>query len=87
MVGAGEVAYNITEQVRTQEALLESEARFRMVLKNAPVTVAAQDKDLRFIWAYNQRTVNPADIIGKTDADIFPPEVAAWTMGLKTPGA
>ncbi len=83
VVGAGEVAYNITEQVRTQDALRESEARFRMVLKNAPVTVAAQDKDLRFIWAYNQRTVNPLELIGKTDADIFPPEVAAWTMGLK----
>ena len=52
-------------------------------LKNAPVTVAAQDKDLRFIWAYNQRTVDPAEVIGKTDTDIFPPEVAAWTMGLK----
>ena len=83
VVGAGEVAYNITEQVHAQEALRESEARFRMVLKNAPVTVAAQDKDLRFIWAYNQRTINPAAVIGKTDTDIFPPEVAAWTMGLK----
>jgi nitrogen fixation negative regulator NifL len=83
VVGAGEVAYNISEQVHAQEALQESEARFRMVLKNVPVTVAAQDKDLRFIWAYNQRTINPADVIGKTDTDIFPPEVAAWTMGLK----
>jgi nitrogen fixation negative regulator NifL len=83
VVGAGEVAYNITEQVQAQEALRESEARFRMVLKNAPVTVAAQDKDLRFIWAYNQRTINPAEVIGKTDTDIFPPEVAAWTLGLK----
>jgi PAS domain S-box-containing protein len=83
IVGAGEVAYDITEQVRTQEALADSEARFRMVLKNAPVTVAAQDKDLRFIWAYNQRTVNPAEVIGKTDSDIFPPDVSAWTLGLK----
>jgi PAS domain S-box-containing protein len=83
VVGAGEVAYNISEQVRAQEALLESEARFRLLLKNAPVTVAAQDKDLRFIWAYNQRTVNPAEVIGKTDTDLFPPEVAAWTLGLK----
>jgi nitrogen fixation negative regulator NifL len=83
VIGAGEVAYNITEQVQAQEAFLESEARFRMVLKNAPVTVAAQDKDLRFIWAYNQRTVNPAEVIGKTDTDIFPPDVAAWTTGLK----
>ena len=83
VVGAGEVAYDITEQMQTQEALRESEARFRMVLKHAPVTVAAQDKDLRFIWAYNQRTVKPAEVIGKTDSDLFPPDVAQWTMGLK----
>ena len=83
IVGAGEVANNITEHIQTHDALLESEARFRLVLKNAPVTVAAQDNDLRFIWAYNQRTINPADIIGKTDLDIFPPDVAAWTMRLK----
>ncbi len=83
VVGAGEVAYNISEQIRAQDALRESEARFRLVLKNAPVTVAAQDKNLRFIWAYNQRTVNPAEVIGKTDTDLFPLEVAAWTTRLK----
>ncbi len=83
VVGAGEVAYDITEQIQTQEALQQSEARFRMVLKHAPVTVAAQDKDLHFIWAYNQRTVKPAEVIGKTDSDLFPPDVAQWTMGLK----
>jgi PAS domain S-box-containing protein len=83
VVGAGEVAYNITDLVRVENALKESEARFRMVLKNAPVTVAAQDKDLRFIWAYNQRTVDPAEAIGKTDSDLFPPETATWTMELK----
>jgi nitrogen fixation negative regulator NifL len=83
VTGAGEVAFDITEQVRTQDALQASEARFRMVLKNSPVTVAAQDTDLRFIWAYNQRTVDQSTVIGKTDSDIFSPEVAAWTMGLK----
>jgi nitrogen fixation negative regulator NifL len=83
LVGAGEVAYNISEQVKAQEALLESESRFRLLLKNAPVSVAAQDTDLRFIWAYNQKTVNPEEVIGKTDTEIFPPETAAWTMRLK----
>jgi PAS domain S-box-containing protein len=83
LVGAGEVAYDITEQVHMQEALRESEARFRMVLKNAPITVAAQDKDLRFIWAYNQRTIDPSQVIGKTDMDLFPPDVADWLLRLK----
>jgi nitrogen fixation negative regulator NifL len=76
-------AKDVTLDKQIENAMQESEARFRLVLKNAPVTVAAQDKDLRFIWAYNQRTINPAEVIGKTDTDIFPPETAAWTMGLK----
>jgi nitrogen fixation negative regulator NifL len=76
-------AKDVTQNRHTEKALREGEARFRLALKNAPVSVAAQDKDLRFIWAYNQRTVNPLELIGKTDTDIFPPDVAAWTMGLK----
>jgi two-component system, chemotaxis family, CheB/CheR fusion protein len=68
---------NITERKRTEEALRESETRFRLALRHAPVTVAVQDRDLRYLWAYNQRTARPEDIIGKLDADIFTPEEAA----------
>ncbi len=45
-----------------------------MALRNAPVSVSAQDHDLRFTWAYNQRTARPEEILGKFDADIFTPE-------------
>ena len=62
---------DITEQRKTEEALKESEERFRIALKNAPVSVAAQDCDLRYIWAYNQRTARPDQIIGKLYSDIF----------------
>ena len=47
-----------------KEDLIESEKRFRLALKNAPVTVAAQDRNLRFLWAYNQRTIRPEDVLG-----------------------
>ncbi|MBI5353925.1 MAG: PAS domain S-box protein [Chloroflexi bacterium] len=67
---------------RTRQ-LAETESRFRLALKNAPVTVAVQDLDLRFTWAYNQRTRQPDEIIGNTDADIFPPEVASQLIALK----
>ena len=36
--------------------LRQSEERFRLALKNARVSAVAQDRDLRFLWAYNQRT-------------------------------
>jgi PAS domain S-box-containing protein len=70
---------------RTQEeALQESEQRFRLVLRNAPVSVAAQDRELRYTWAYNQRTARSEDLIGKLDSDIFTAEEAAHVTALKT---
>jgi two-component system, cell cycle sensor histidine kinase and response regulator CckA len=83
VIGAGEVALDVTDQVKIARSLQESEARFRLVLKNAPVSVAAQDRDLRFLWAYNQRTVKSSEIIGKTDGDIFPAEFAERLTALK----
>ncbi|HMK92190.1 MAG TPA: PAS domain S-box protein [Thermoleophilia bacterium] len=69
-------AVEIIERARTEAALRDSEARFRMALRNAPVSVSVQDRDLRFVWAYNQRIASPEDVIGKTDADLFHPEEA-----------
>jgi PAS domain-containing protein len=66
-----------------KEDLIESEKRFRLALKNAPVTVAAQDRDLHFLWAYNQRTVLPEDVLGKTDFDIFSKPDARRLSSLK----
>jgi len=74
---------DITARMRTEEALRDSERRFRLALKHAPVSVAAQDRDFRFLWAFNHRTVDSADVIGKTDKDLFPPDDAARLMALK----
>jgi PAS domain S-box-containing protein len=63
--------------------LLVSEERFRLALRNAPVSVAAQDRDLRYLWAYNQRSVPGSEIAGKTDHDLFPAEEAARLTALK----
>ena len=75
--------HDLTEQRQTEQALREIEQRFRLALHNAPVTVAAQDRDLRFIWAYNQRLTSQAQIIGHFDHEIFTPEEAAHFTAVK----
>lgn len=74
---------DITQRKQMEAELELSEKRFRLALKNAPVSVAAQDKELRFTWAYNQRSVRPAELIGKTDRDLFPLDIAERLIGLK----
>ena len=73
----------ITDRVFAEEALRQSEARFRLSLKNSPVSIAAQDKNLKFLWAYNQRTVDALNVVGKSDSDLFFPEDAAQLIALK----
>ena len=68
---------DITERKKAEEKLRQSEERFRIALKNAPVSVAVQDCELRYIWAYNQKTANPEQILGRLDSEIFTPEEAA----------
>nr|WP_275976309.1 PAS domain-containing protein [Geothrix alkalitolerans] len=74
---------DITERVEALQALRESEQRFRLALRNAPVSVAVQDRDLRYVWAYNQRTARPEDMVGRRDVDLFPPDQAARLDELK----
>ena len=62
------------ERARAEQALRESERRFRLALHNSPVSVAIQDRNLVYQWAFNQQTRRPDEIVGKTDADLFAPE-------------
>ncbi len=74
---------DITARKRMEQSLRESDQRFRLALTHAPVSIAIQDRDLRFLWAHNQRTMEPSAIIGKTDVDLFSPEDAARLVAIK----
>lgn len=68
---------------RTKE-LDEAKQRFEIALRGSPISVFSQDKDLRFTWAHNLPTgLKPEDLVGKTDADIFPAEAAERLMDAK----
>jgi PAS domain S-box-containing protein len=73
----------VTERKAAEGALRGSELRFRLALRHAPVSVAAQDRDLNYIWAYNQKTAPPGGVIGLRDEDIFTPEEAARLAAIK----
>ena len=74
---------DIALRKRVEAALRASEDRFRIALRNAPVSVAVQDRSLKYIWAYNQKTAAPDEIIGRTDAEIFTPKEAAHLAEIK----
>jgi PAS domain S-box-containing protein len=65
---------DITGKKKAEDALRENEQRFRLALKNSPVAVSMQDRNLVYRWAYNHRTRRPEEIIGRTDADLFEPD-------------
>jgi len=57
---------DITERRRTEEALRQSEERFRVALKNSPITVFNLDRDLRYTWMHHSQLPAPSSYMGKT---------------------
>ena len=60
-----------------EEALRLSEERFRIALKHSPIMVFNQDPEFRYTWVHNESVVQTGqDMLGKTDAELFPAEEA-----------
>ncbi|MGA7292236.1 MAG: sigma 54-interacting transcriptional regulator [Terriglobales bacterium] len=63
---------DITEKRQAEEALRQSEERFRVALKHSPIAVFNQDRDLRYTWMYNPQLAGSAhEVIGTNPDDVF----------------
>src|SRR3546814_16790021 len=60
----------------SEEALRESEARFRSLFDNAPAGIHFKDLDGRYLLGKHEiakdEKVQADDVVGKTNADFFP---------------
>ncbi len=77
-------ANDITDRKRAQHALSLSENRFRTTMKNAPLTVAHCDTELRYTWILNPHSnYEDSEVLGKRDDEIGQGEGIRQLMAMK----
>ncbi|RIK88575.1 MAG: hypothetical protein DCC67_00560 [Planctomycetota bacterium] len=75
----GGIAIDVTERVHAEQALRDSEERFRAVTMNAPVAIFIKDLEGRYTLCNpiaSQALGAPQGAVGRTDYDLLPREVA-----------
>ncbi|MDJ0737692.1 MAG: response regulator [Nostocaceae cyanobacterium] len=72
------------ERQRAEEALRQSEERFRVALKHSPIVVFNQDRELRYSWVYNPAFgFDSEQMLGKQDGDLIPAPEAQYLTDIK----
>ena len=74
---------DMTDRKRAEEEMRRNEERFRVALKDSPITVFNQDRDLRYTWIYNPQVCLQHEALGKTDEEVLGPKKAARLTELK----
>ncbi len=75
---------DIHDRKMAEAALRQSEERFRVALKNAPIVVSSTDAKLRYTWVHNGTAFfGGKDVLGKTDFDVLEARAAKKIMEMK----
>lgn len=75
---------DISERHRQEDMLRQSEARFRLALRDTGILVYTADADLRYTWVHNLHPhFRQEDVIGRRDEELLPPEQAAHLTAIK----
>jgi PAS domain S-box-containing protein len=75
------IASDITDRTQAERALQQQREYLRLILDNIPQQVFWKDPNLVFLgcnrnWAESAQLDSPETVIGKTDYDLLPPELA-----------
>jgi PAS domain S-box-containing protein len=80
ITGASKIARDITQRKQTADKLRESEERFAQFMKHLPGLAWIKDAEGRYVYANDAAETafgaRGAELMGRTDRDLFPPETA-----------